>query len=99
MVQGLCASVILTAREYDVYSIADLERELRALNAPHCIVDLRYVRYLDATCIAALIRALKRLRSQEPSSTLALTNVPRSMRRVFQIAHLDRLFDIRDDAA
>jgi anti-anti-sigma factor len=98
MVQGLFASVVLTAREYDVYSVTNLERELGILNAQHCTVDLRYVRYLDTTCIGALIRALKRLRSADPSSTLTITNMQRSLRRVFQIANLDRLFNIRDAA-
>jgi anti-anti-sigma factor len=88
----------LTAREYDVYSVANLERELGSLNAPHCTVDLRYVQYLDTTCIGALIRALKRLRTSDPASTLTITNVQRSLRRVFQIANLDRIFDIRDAA-
>jgi anti-anti-sigma factor len=92
------ATVVLTAREYDIYSVARLERELDGLSASHCTVDLRYVRYLDTTCIGALIRALKRLRSSDPSSTLTITNVQRSLRRVFQIAGLDRLFDIRDAA-
>jgi anti-anti-sigma factor len=98
VLENRSASVVLTAREYDVYSVANLERELGQLNSPHSTVDLRCVRYLDATCIGALIRALKRLRSTDPSSTLTITNVQRSLRRVFQIANLDRLFDIRDAA-
>lgn len=98
MAPNISASVVLTSREYDVYSVANLERELSALTAAHCTVDLRYVRYLDTTCIGALIRALKRLRNADPSSTLTITNMQRSLRRVFQIANLDRLFEIRDAA-
>jgi anti-anti-sigma factor len=94
----LSASVVLTAREYDVYSIANLERELGGLNARHSVVDLRYVHYLDTTSIGALIRVLKRLRREDPSSTLTITNLDSSLRRVFQIANLDRVFDIRDAA-
>lgn len=98
MLENRSASVVLTAREYDIYSVANLERELGQLSAPHATVDLRYVRYLDTTCIAALIRVLKRLRNNDPTSTLTITNVQRSLRRVFQIANLDRLFTIRDAA-
>ncbi len=98
MALDFSASVVLTAREYDVYSVANLERELGALTASHSTVDLRYVRYLDATCIGALVHALKRLRTTDPTSTLTITNVQRSLRRVFQIANLDSLFDIRDAA-
>lgn len=98
MVEQLSADVILTAREYDIYSVANLERELGGLHASHAVVDLRYVQYLDTTCIGALIRVLKRLRRHNPSSTLTITNVGRSLRRMFQIANLDRIFDIRDAA-
>jgi anti-anti-sigma factor len=98
VVESISATVILTAREYDVYSVANLERELGGLSAAHCVVDLRYVQYLDTTCIGALIRVLKRLRHEDPKSTLTITNVQRSLRRVFQITNLDRLFEIRDAA-
>lgn len=98
MVNERTAAVVLTAREYDVYSVANLERELGGLDAPHCTVDLRYVQYLDTTCISALIRVLKRLRRSDPQSTLTIRNVRASLLRVFQIANLDRIFDIRDAA-
>lgn len=80
--------------EYDVYSAGDLEKELAVLRPGHCIVDFRNTRYIDSMCISALIRALKRLREENPESTLALRNLTGGIRHVFESTKLDRLFQL-----
>lgn len=94
MVQEHASSVVLTESEYDVYSVSRLERELAELDASRTTIDMGHVQYLDMACLGAMVRTLKRLRLMDPSSTLHLTNTQRPIRRVFQITHLDDVFDV-----
>lgn len=84
--------VVLLRDEYDIYSVADFERELEPLTDIHATVDMRNVRFLDSTCLAALVRRLKKLRAIDDGATLTLTNVAPILRRVFSSTRLDTIF-------
>lgn len=84
--------VVLKRTEYDVYTNRELESELRRLSGPQCIVDLRNVRYLDCTSLAALVRALKRLRMFDAGATLTIQGLSANLRKIFELTRLTELF-------
>lgn len=94
MTVNLAEGVTLRLAEYDLYNVSDFERELDMLTAGHCTLNLENVRFLDSTCLAALVRALKRMRIVDPSSELTLTNLRAPLQRIFRITGLWRIFHI-----
>lgn len=89
--------VILSGQEYDVFSTVLLEDELDMLSPAHCAIDFRNVRYIDSTCIGVLVKALKRLRKADTSSTLTLVNVARPVARILDLTHLTTIFTVIPD--
>lgn len=87
--------IVLRRAEYDIYNLALLDEELRALEPGSAAVDFVNVTYIDSTAIGRLIHALKELRLRDPQSTIALENVAPSIRRIFDIAALSNVFVIR----
>lgn len=86
--------VVLSGGDYDVYSAANLERELNALTPGAAVVDLRNVRYLDTISLGIFVKTLKRLRDERPGSTIALVNVNPNIRRVLEITKLTSMFEV-----
>jgi len=90
------ATVVSAVGELDVNTAPDLREHLaRIVNggARQITVDLAEVTFVDSTALSVLVSALKRLRHDDGDLTLASPNP--SVRRVFEITGLTRLFTIR----
>jgi anti-sigma B factor antagonist len=89
-------TVVRAAGELDVNTAPELREQLARLiaeNADRIVVDLTEVSFVDSTALSVLVSALKRLRQADGDLQLASPNP--SVRRVFEITGLTRLFTIR----
>jgi anti-sigma B factor antagonist len=89
-------TVVRAAGELDVNTAPELREQLARLIAEHTsriVVDLTEVSFVDSTALSVLVSALKRLRHADGDLELASPNP--SVRRVFEITGLTRLFTIR----
>lgn len=85
--------VMLTRREYDVYCIGELEKELQKVTGG-ATIDFAEVLYFDSTAIGTLIRCLKKVRELDGTASLTLTNVSISLCRTFAMLNLSQIFTI-----
>jgi anti-sigma B factor antagonist len=89
-------TVITAAGELDVNTAPELREQLARLitgGANHVAIDLASVSFVDSTALSVLVSALKRLRQAD--GDLQLASPTPSVRRVFEITGLTRLFTIR----
>jgi anti-sigma B factor antagonist len=89
-------TVLHAAGELDVNTSPELREHLARLineGVRHIAVDLGEVSFVDSTALSVLVSALKRLRQSGGDLELASPNP--SVRRVFEITGLTRLFTIR----
>jgi len=89
-------TVVRAAGELDVNTAPELREQLARLIAADTsliVVDLTDVSFVDSTALSVLVSALKRLRQADGDLELASPNP--SVRRVFEITGLTRLFTIR----
>jgi anti-sigma B factor antagonist len=88
--------VVRANGELDVNTAPDLREQLARLvtdGARRVVVDLSDISFVDSTALSVLVSALKRLRQSDGDLELASPNP--SVRRVFEITGLTRLFTIR----
>ena len=89
--------VVVLTGEVDLYTAPQLEHELKRAveeSAEHIVVDMTQTTFIDSTTLGVLVGCLKRL---TPSGRrLALVIADTSIRRVFDITGLDRVFPIYD---
>ena len=89
-------TVVRASGELDVNTAPELREQLARLygqGTSHIVVDLSNVAFVDSTALSVLVSALKRLRQADGDLELAAPNA--SVRRVFEITGLTRLFTIR----
>ena len=89
-------TVVRAAGELDVNTAPELREQLANLvseGARRIVVDLTDVSFVDSTALSVLVSALKRLR--QANGDLELASPKPSVRRVFEITGLTRLFTIR----
>ena len=89
-------TVVRAAGELDVNTAPELREQLARLigeDSRRIVVDLSEVSFVDSTALSVLVSALKRLRQADGDLELAAPNP--SVRRVFEITGLTRLFTIR----
>lgn len=79
--------------ELDIWKESEVESRLSVLDgsAP-IVIDLSDVRYLDSAFLSALVRLRRRL----PDAPIRLVVVTPSVRRIFALTEMDRLFQIVD---
>ena len=77
--------------ELDIWKEDEIEKRLSAVDgsAP-VVVDLSEVRYLDSAFLSALVRLRRRL----PDWPITLVAPTPSVRRVFELTEMHRLFKI-----
>jgi anti-anti-sigma factor len=77
--------------ELDIWKESEVEARLSVLDggAP-IVIDLTDVRYLDSAFLSALVRLRRRL----PSSAITLVVEAPSVRRIFELTEMHRLFTI-----
>ena len=88
-------AVQLARREYDVYARDELAAELQAIGDGCTTLDFKNVHYIDSCCLTELIRAVKRLKADDPERTITILNIDPQVRRIFDLTQLSRYFDVR----
>lgn len=84
----------------DIYTSPELRGELKAAldkKAPRIVVDMAGVSFVDSSGLATLIEALQKVQAYE--GKLLLCNLSQAVLGVFELANLDRIFQIRGDRA
>ena len=66
--------------------------ELTDAHEKAVVVDLENVKYMDSSGIATLVEALQKIKKY--GGQLWLTNLSDTVRSVFELSRLDRVFDI-----
>jgi anti-sigma B factor antagonist len=85
----------LTAQNADAFSDR-LETHFAEVRRPHVLVDLTGVRFLSSAGLSALIRVNHVVRKNKGS--LRVAGTCQEVRKVFEVTHLDGLFQTTDDA-
>jgi anti-anti-sigma factor len=82
--------------ELDIWKESEVEARLSVLDgAAPVVIDLADVRYLDSAFLSALVRLRRRL----PSSEITLIVEAPSVRRIFELTEMHRLFTIETQRA
>jgi anti-sigma B factor antagonist len=82
--------VVRFSGELDLWREAEFERTLGEIAGGPITVDLRDVRYLDSSCLNALVRLRRRL----PDAAITIEVATPSSRRIFAITQLDAIFTV-----
>ena len=93
-------TVVTVAGDADLYTAPELRAQLLQVidaGARTLIVDLTPTTFIDSTTLGALIGAVKRLRHVDGEVWLVIGD--RSIRKIFEITLLDRVFPIYDTLA
>jgi anti-sigma B factor antagonist len=99
---GSDAIVLSLTGEVDLYTCPELKTELLRVideGGKVVVVDLSGTTFIDSTGLAVLIRGAERLRTND--GRLAVVVVDPSLRKIFEVTGLDRIFTIhgsRDEA-
>ena len=87
--------VLLERSEYDISNTRDLERELSVLVPGPATIDIVKVQYMDTTALRSLVRISREISSKGSEATITLKNASPSMRRIFEVVGLSRMFEIK----
>ena len=90
-------AVVEVGGEVDVYTAPRLRDSLRRIStadAPHVILDLSAMTFIDSTGLGVIVGAVKRIR--EDGGTLSLRAPSRSTRKVLDITGLSEIIAIED---
>jgi anti-sigma B factor antagonist len=97
---GETSVAIAVGGEVDLYTAPRLKEELlRAIDsgATLVLIDLTTTTFIDSTTLGVLVSGLRRLRPN--GGELALVVTDRSIRKIFEITGLDRVFPIHETRA
>lgn len=89
------ATIVEINGEVDLYSSPEVRKVLLQLvndETAVIIVNLNNVTYIDSSGVATLVEALQEMGSY--SGKLKLTNLGDSVRHVFELSSLDKVFEI-----
>ncbi len=89
------AAIVAIEGEIDLYSSPKLREALLKLTAqktPAIVLNLDKVNYTDSSGLATLIEGLQA--SSKYGGKFVLTNMKDGVREVFQLSHLDKVFEI-----
>jgi len=97
-VSGVCV-VTVNARELDTASSEELSSQLLALlnegKSYKFLLDFDAVRFMESSCLGALVTFLKWLSRFE--GKIALANVSEEIRFLFAVTKLDKVFPLHRD--
>ncbi|WP_137701039.1 STAS domain-containing protein [Marimonas lutisalis] len=74
----------------------DRMREVTGTGAPHVILDLAQVDFIDSSGLGAIVAAMKQLGA---TRRLDLAGLSANVDRVFRLTRMDSVFTIHDDVA
>jgi anti-sigma B factor antagonist len=89
------ATIVELSGEVDLYSSPEMRKHLLKLvqdKTPVIVIDLEKVSYIDSSGVATLVEGLQE--AGKYSGTLKLTNLHDTVRHVFELSSLDKVFDI-----
>ena len=98
LIQTDGAAELKLAGELDMKSSVELRKALRDLvsnRTPTIVVNLGAVPYVDSSGLATLIECMQGVRGYQ--GRLQLSGVNARNRAVFELARLDKVFDIRSE--
>jgi len=87
--------VVEISGEIDFHSSPELRKNLTSiLDQPTAkvLINLKQVKYIDSSGLATFVEALQKMK--RTNGKLALTDLNPSVRSVFEIAKLDRVFSL-----
>ena len=83
--------------DLSVQTLSELRETLmRAECSDVVILDLSAVDYVDSTTLTAFVKLRSRMLGGGRSGTVRIASPVPSVRRIFEICHLDKLFEIYD---
>jgi anti-sigma B factor antagonist len=86
--------------DLSVQTLTELRDELaQAEGCDVVVLDLSAVRYVDSTTLTAFVKLRSRMLEGGRSGTVRIAGPTSSVRRIFEICHLDKLFEIYESAA
>jgi anti-sigma B factor antagonist len=92
---GPGAAVIALTGEVDLHTCPEFKEELLRVIADGSttvVVDLTGTTFIDSTALGVLIRGVERLRTE--GGRLSVVCIDPSMRKIFEVTGLDRVFSI-----
>ena len=92
--------VIAVSGELDASSSGQLTVTIEPLvsqGRPWLVIDLQGVNFIDSAGLSVLVRCFKHARGA--AGTIRLAGLQPSVRRVFELTRLDRVFDLYKDTA
>jgi anti-sigma B factor antagonist len=90
------AAVIALAGELDLAGASGLERELRVIDAPALVVDLRGLEFMDSSGLRAIVVSAQH--AQDAGRRFALIAGAAQVMRVFEITRMRERFEFVADA-
>jgi anti-anti-sigma factor len=83
--------VVSFSGELDIWKESDVEAKLSAFDGTcAAVIDLSAVRYIDSAFLSALVRLRRRL----PDCSVTIVADAPSVRRIFELTEMHRLFEI-----
>jgi len=92
------ARILALAGELDMNRVPAVREQLAALlgeKAPHIVLDLTGLTYIDSSGLALFIESLQRLHTY--GGKLALCGLSKTVGHIFEVARLDQVFTIHPD--
>ena len=92
-------AVVKVSGVVDLSKSPALRERMLALVREGCkglVIDMSGVKYLDSSGMATLVDMLNRL--EDKGGNMVVTGLPKEMRQMFRITHLDQRFDFAEDA-
>jgi anti-sigma B factor antagonist len=90
--------IIRVEGDVDLYSSPQIRKvilERIKKKQKKMLIDLQGVSYMDSSGVATLVEALQRMK--EYNGQLGICSIQGSVRDVFELSRLDRVFDIFED--
>ncbi len=82
-------------QENGAEQLAELLDDLGQCGASHFVLDIQNVQYMDTACLGCLVEALNTM--AKSGGKIALANADHSVKYVFKLTRLDRVFPICGD--
>lgn len=92
--------VVRIEGRFDAFGVPEAEQHFQAAieqQPRHLVINLGGVNFIDSTALAALVRALKRVR--EHQRDLSLCNLQQAVQIIFELTRLDKAFSLYADEA
>lgn len=88
---------IVLRGDLSVQTLSELRETLaQAERSDVVVLDLSAVDYVDSTTLTAFVKLRSRMLDSGRSGTVRIAQPALNVRRIFEICHLDKLFEIYD---